>query len=81
MTSKLFPSNSLLLLGPVFLITADFIVTRFSQSGGPKKLANNTKQHASNSLASSLYNTRTLRPSWIQNQLEKEYSLSSPNSK
>ncbi|KAK6873731.1 hypothetical protein K6H11_002042 [Candida tropicalis] len=50
MTTKLFPSNSLLLLGPIFLITTDFVITRFSQTGGPKKLANNTKQHASNSI-------------------------------
>ncbi|KAG4405935.1 hypothetical protein JTP64_004806 [Candida tropicalis] len=81
MTTKLFPSNSLLLLGPIFLITTDFVITRFSQTGGPKKLANNTKQHASNSIMSSSYNTRVHRLGWIQNQVENESSWSSSNSK
>lgn len=38
MTMKPFPNNSLLLLGPVFLVASDFVITRFSQSGAPKSL-------------------------------------------
>ena len=72
MTMKPFPNNRLLLLGPVFLVASDFVITRFSQSGAPKKLANNTRQQASSSLSISSYNPHSYRSSWIQSQLEKE---------
>ncbi|WLF76801.1 hypothetical protein PVL30_000505 [Lodderomyces elongisporus] len=72
---KHFPTNNLLLLGPLFVICTDFAVTKFSQSGGPKKLARSggyqslspSSSTSSNSpIFTSSYNPRAYRSSWVQ---------------
>ncbi|KAI5951040.1 hypothetical protein KGF54_004114 [Candida jiufengensis] len=65
-TMKHFPTGSILLLGPLFVITTDFVFTRFSQTGGAKKLAKTTGNSSPSAKFTSSYNPHAYRSSWVQ---------------
>lgn len=66
MHMKHFPTNSLLLLGPLFVLATDFALTRFSLAGSAKKLARKTTSSSPSSSYLPSYNPRAYRSSWIQ---------------
>ncbi|CAD1810800.1 hypothetical protein FOB58_001840 [Candida parapsilosis] len=66
MHMKHFPTNSLLLLGPLFVLATDFALTRFSSTGSAKKLARKTTSSTPSTSYLPSYNPRTYRSNWIQ---------------